>query len=189
MEKSVRNQPFIYENNTELKFKKQIRPGLSKSDIFGLLQNDRRRHVLEILQNGNGQSLRAISEKIATIESDNENDKAKSSVRKSIYVSLLQTHIPKMEKMGIITHNREKDIIELTSRAQDLNMYLETVKKGDIPWSHFYMGLGIFALAGNAAVEINAINWISGSQWAFFVGILLLLSSIAHVTHTVKLED
>ena len=78
---------------------------LSKSDIFGILQNDRRRYVLEILRSKGNQSVRSLSEEIARLESGE--DDPKSTLRKSVYVSLLQTHIPKMESLGVINYNRE----------------------------------------------------------------------------------
>jgi hypothetical protein len=59
--------------------------------------------------------------------------KPKSSVRKSIYVSLLQTSIPKMESLEIINYDREHDTIELLPAARKFDIYMETVKKGDIP--------------------------------------------------------
>lgn len=111
----------------------QTQPQLSKSDIFGVLQNDRRRYVLEFLRTQGSQSVRSLSEEIARVESQTE--EPKSNVRKSIYVSLLQTHIPKMESRGIITYNREQDIVELLPASRDFDVYMETVKKGDIPWN------------------------------------------------------
>ena len=122
--------------NSQVNVLKQ--PQLSKSDIFGVLQNDRRRHVLEILHSKGSQSVRSLSEEIARLES--KTDEPKTNVRKSIYISLLQTHIPKMENLNVITYDREKDTVKLLPTAQNFDIYMETVKKGDIPWSHFYFG-------------------------------------------------
>lgn len=160
---------------------------MSKSDIFGVLQNDRRRNLLKVLRENNGQDLRTISEALARIESDAK--QPVSNLRKSIYASLLQTHIPKMEKMGIITYDKEKDNVELTQMADDFDMYLETVEKGNIPWCHYYLGLGIFTIVGSSAVAIDLIDWVTGPQWSFFVGTMLLISSFVHVAHTIKLGD
>lgn len=159
---------------------------LSKSDIFRVLQNDRRRCVLEILRSQGRQSVRSLSEEIARIESQAE--EPKRNVRKSIYISLLQTHIPKMESLGIITYNREQDTVELLPASQSFDIYLETVKDGDIPWSHFYLGLSILAFISSLIIFIGVINWISSYKWMFFTNGLFMVASIAYRRHSRKLE-
>lgn len=164
----------------------QTQMQLSKSDIFGVLQNDRRRCVLEILRIKGSQSVRSLSEEIARMES--ETDKPKSSVRKSIYVSLLQTHIPKMESLGIVAYNREQDIVELLPASRDFDIYMETVKKGDIPWSQFYLGLSMLAILGSLTIFAGLSKWVSSSQWMIFTNGILMVASITHMCHVRKLE-
>jgi len=159
-------------------------PHLSKSDIFGVLQNDRRRCVLEILRSKGSQSVRSLSEEIARLESETE--EPKSSVRKSIYVSLLQTHIPKMESLEIIRYDREKDIVELLPAAQSFSVYMETVKKGDIPWSQFYFGLSMLSLLGSIIIFSGIIKWISSSHWMLLTSATFLTASVSHVFHLRK---
>ncbi|MDY0129511.1 MAG: hypothetical protein RBR63_04935 [Methanosarcina vacuolata] len=165
----------------------QTQPQLSKSDIFGVLQNDRRRYVLEFLRTQGSQSVRSLSEEIARVESQTE--EPKSNVRKSIYVSLLQTHIPKMESLGIITYNREQDIVELLPASRDFDVYMETVKKGDIPWNQFYLGLSTLAVVGSITIFAGLIQWISSLQWMLFTSITFFVSSAVHLRHVHKLED
>lgn len=160
---------------------------LSKSDIFGILQNDRRRCVLEILRNKGGQSVRSLSEEIARLEAGTE--EPKSSVRKSIYVSLIQTHIPKMENLGVVIYDREKDSVELLPASRDFDVYMETVKKGDIPWSQYYLGVSILAIIGSLIIFAGFIEWISSSQWMLFVSSIFLASSIAHLRHIHRFEE
>lgn len=159
---------------------------LSKGDIFSVLQNDRRRHFLEILNANGGSSLRSISEEIAQMESGTTAPASK--VRKSIYVSLLQTHLPKMEQMGIVKYDREADRVELMPGADNFSVYLETVEKGNIPWSHYYVGLSIVALFGSLPVFLGFFDWFSSIQWLFFVDMLFLISSVAHLTHMEKIR-
>jgi hypothetical protein len=163
----------------------KTQPQLSKSDIFGVLQNDRRRLVLELLRTQGSQSLRSLSEEIVRIESQNE--EPKRNVRKSIYVSLLQTHIPKMESLGIVAYNQEQDIVELLPASQDFDIYLETVNKGDIPWSQFYLGLSIFATVSSILIFAGLIKWIPSSKWMLFTNVLFIAASIAHMYQVRKL--
>jgi hypothetical protein len=160
---------------------------LSKSDIFGILQNDRRRYVLEILRSKGNQSVRSLSEEIARLES--KTNEPKTSVRKSIYISLLQTHIPKMESLNVITYDRDNDTVKLLPAVQNFDIYMETVKKGDIPWSHFYFGLSVLAAVGSVTIFSGLIEWISSSQWMLLISLIFLASSIAHLRHFRKLEE
>jgi len=84
--------------------------------------------MLELLRNQGSQSVRSLSEEIARIESQNE--EPKENVRKSIHVSLLQTHIPKMESLGIVAFDKEQGMVELLPASQDFDIYMENVKKG-----------------------------------------------------------
>ena len=165
----------------------QTQSQLSKSDIFGVLQNDRRRCVLEILHSKGSQSVRSLSEEIARLESGTEDPK--SNVRKSIYVSLLQTHIPKMESLGVVTYNREQDLVELLPTSHDFDIYMETVKKGDIPWSQFYIGLSALAVVGSVTIYAGLFEWVSSSQWMLVTSGLFMTSSVAHMRHIHKLEE
>lgn len=158
---------------------------LSKSDIFGVLQNDRRRCVIEILREQGNQSVRFLSEEIARLESGEE--EPKSTIRKSIYVSLLQTHIPKMESLGVINYNRENDFVELLPAAHSFDVYMETVPKGDIPWSQFYVGLSALAVVGSVTIYFGLFDWVTSKTWMLFTSSLFMVSSLAHMRHVRKL--
>jgi hypothetical protein len=160
---------------------------LSKSDIFGVLQNDRRRCILELLYKQEKLSIRSLSEEIARMESGAE--EPNSSIRKSIYISLLQTHIPKMESLNLIIYSREKDSVELLPAARDFDFYIETVKKGDIPWSQFYLGLSTLAVVGSFAILTELVKWITSYQWMLFISIIFLASSLAHMHQVCKRKE
>jgi len=64
---------------------------------------------------------------------------------------------------------------------------METVDKGDIPWSQFYVGLSVVALGGSITIASGIFEWISSSQWMLFTSGLFMFSSIAHMRHVRKL--
>jgi len=169
----------VVNNDSEALLEIEQKPAINQSEIFSVLQNERRRMMLEILHKDGPKSLRDISETIARIESDS--NEPVSNVRKSIYVSMLQTHVPKMENMGIIAYNRDSDRLELTPAAEGVTLYLETVKKGDIPWSHFYLGFSIVAVMGTISIAFNFVKWIYSIYWLVFTNVIFLGASIVHV--------
>lgn len=106
-----------------------------------ILGNDRRIFVIEYLQKREGKAdLRDVVEYIAEKEGNTERKH-----RKSIYVSLMQTHIPKMEREGVISY--EHGMIKLIKVPLDVNLYMEVVSKNDISWSTFYIGTSLIFIA------------------------------------------
>lgn len=183
---SITQAHYQKENNTcNPQITVQTQMQLTKNDIFGVLQNDRRRCVLEILRSQGRQSVRSLSDEIARIESQAE--EPKENIRKSIYVSLLQTHIPKMESLGIVAYSKEQDTVELLPASRDFDIYMETVKNGDIPWSQFYLDLSILAVVGSLMIFSGLIKCISSFQWIFFTIGIFMATSIAHMYYVRKL--
>ncbi|WP_456420710.1 DUF7344 domain-containing protein [Thermococcus sp.] len=129
-----------------------------------ILGNSRRMLMIEYLRKSDGSAeLRDMVEYIAESEG-NTNRKH----RKSVYVSLVQTHIPKLEREGVITFRH--GVITLVRVPDDVTVYMETVMKNDISWSSFYIGLSlIFLLTG---VYIGNVHLIGASLVYTFVGLV-----------------
>ena len=105
-----------------------------------ILGNSRRMLMIEYLQRSEGRAeLRDMVEYIA--ESEGNTDRKH---RKSVYVSLIQTHIPKLEREGVVTFRH--GVVTLVRVPEDVTVYMETVKKNDISWSSFYVGLSMIFL-------------------------------------------
>ncbi|NJE42843.1 hypothetical protein [Thermococcus sp. GR6] len=108
-----------------------------------ILGNDRRMLLIEFLQRQGGKAeLRDLVEYIAEKEGDTDRRH-----RKSVYVSLVQTHLPKLERDGVVTFDR--GVITLLKIPDNVTVYMELIKKNDISWSTFYMGASIiFIITG-----------------------------------------
>ncbi|ASJ08442.1 hypothetical protein A3L11_04010 [Thermococcus siculi] len=130
-----------------------------------ILGNDRRMLMIEFLQQKDGHAeLRDMVEFIAEREGDTDRKH-----RKSVYVSLVQTHIPKLEREGVITFDH--GVITLLRIPDDVTVYMEVVNKHDISWSAFYMGTSvIFLIAG----------WYLGSLPLIFAALVYLAISLVH---------
>ena len=96
---------------------------LSEDTIFALLSVERRRELLRILErSGDEAPLADITAKIADREHGIDSNPAK---RKAVYVSLHQTHIPRLEEAGVLEHDVVNRIIRLTGPWKQLYAYLE----------------------------------------------------------------
>ncbi|ASJ17466.1 hypothetical protein A3L04_10500 [Thermococcus chitonophagus] len=85
-----------------------------------ILGNERRIWVIECLKQNHGKAeIGKIVDYIAELEGNNTRRH-----RKSIYVSLVQTHLPKMEREGII--KVERGNVELLKIPQEVERYMKT---------------------------------------------------------------
>ncbi len=133
------------------------------------MQNARRRWLLEYLvSNGGEAELNEVISHILMLEGKDES----SRTRKSVYVSLLQTHLPKLEREQIVKYERSESKIVLINLPDDVKMYFETVGKWDIPWSKYYFFLSIVALF----FSIYSFSIIGTAVSATF-----LTSSLVHI--------
>ena len=118
---------------------------LQPADIHDVLRNDRRRLVLERLrETGTEQSVRDLAEHIASLESGES--PPPRNVRQSVYVSLHQTHLPKLDELGIVTYDSNVKEVSLAGNADEVAVYMEIVPKYAISWAEFYFGLGLLGI-------------------------------------------
>ncbi|RLM57291.1 hypothetical protein DVK02_05815 [Halobellus sp. Atlit-31R] len=133
----------------------ESKPGgtdLAASEIHDVLRNDRRRLVLERLRTGEGiETVAELSEHIGGVEA--EESPPPRNVRQSVYVSLHQTHLPKLDTLGIVEYDPDAKTVTLSENAADVGVYMEVVPQYGISWAEYYFGLGVLgALTQIAAV-------------------------------------
>ncbi|TQQ79328.1 hypothetical protein EGH24_11905 [Halonotius terrestris] len=123
---------------------------LPLDQVFGVLKNQRRRRVLRMLQDADGQlSLSDLAEQIAAWENDKPIKQITSGERKRVYVGLYQCHLPKMDGMGVINFNKPRGTIELGDNMEIMYRYLDTADEPDEPeWHRYSMGLSLVGVAG-----------------------------------------
>jgi hypothetical protein len=131
---------------------------LDDDEIYHLLQNERRRSVLEYLRDREGPvQMRDIAEQVAAWEHDTTVQALMSDQRQRVYIALYQAHLPKLEKKGIIDYNQSRGIVEKKPAAQKLFAHLkqptdddesaDTADESDHPWGTYYLGVsGVSAL-------------------------------------------
>jgi len=153
---------------------------LSETTIHSLLQNERRRYVLEYLREHEQQTcLRDVVEWIAAIEAD-ESPSA-TNVRNSVYVSLHQTHLPTLDEAGIIDYDKSRKTIVLREESRDLVVYMEVMTNYGITWAAYYLGLAVLVLlvVVAAASGVPGVTWLDPGGWAIG-GLALVLASGAY---------
>jgi len=142
----------------------------SLDTVFDILSNPRRRFVLHYLeQREEPVGLNELAAEIAARENDVPVDELTSQQRKRAYVSLYQTHVPKLEEVGVVTYDSESGEVALTDRADEIGEHLER-SDSDVSWQRWYL---LVAVAGIVAIGLTPIAG-GGTEDQFRVGLLVL---------------
>lgn len=160
-----------------------------QEEIFEVLSNERRRYVLAYLkQHENGEvDFGTLVTNVAALENDTSVEQVTSSDRKSVYVGLRQSHLPKMDDYGLVEYDSDRGTIELTEAAEHARMYLEYVPENDIPWCYHYLGLS--ALFGvMAALRWFELPLFGEVGWIVLALLAPIVFGISAVVHTVYMH-
>ena len=114
---------------------------LSLDDIYHLLQTKRRRDVLRYLRDAEEPvRIRELAEQIAAWEAETAVDKLNSSQRQRVYISLYQSHLPKLDNHGIVDYDKDRGRVEATPLTPQLDSYLERAGEPEPPdrWPRRY---------------------------------------------------
>jgi hypothetical protein len=95
-------------------------------DVFHILQNQRRRRVLEYLRDVDDDTvvMADIAEQVAAWEHDVTVDALTSTQRQRVYIALYQRHLPKLDDMDVIDYNQSRGLVKPKERAQWIADYL-----------------------------------------------------------------
>lgn len=153
----------------------------SRDDVFTILSNRRRRYALHACKCAETPiELSDLAEQVAAWEYEKDRQELQSDERRRVYTAMQQTHLPTMEKAGVIEY--EDQTIELTERAEDLDIYMDVVPGNSIPWGEYYLGLsGVSAaLIASAWMGVYPVS-VPDLAWAGLIVTAFLLSALFHV--------
>ncbi|MFO7926669.1 MAG: DUF7344 domain-containing protein [Halobacteriota archaeon] len=127
---------------------------LDEAMIHDVLRNDRRRLVIETLREGEGtEAVSDLADIVATRESGD--DPPRKNKRQSVYVSLHQTHLPKLDTLDIVEYDPDRGRVRLLNRVEEVEVYMEVVPEYGLSWGEFYFGWGLLGLLTVIAVWIG----------------------------------
>lgn len=158
---------------------------LSKDDTFHILQNERRRRVLQYLSDTESAvDMRDIAEQVAAWEHDTTVQQLTSDQRQRVYIALYQSHLPKLADFGLITYNRSRGVVERTPLADQIAWYLDeenaaeerTDSRDD--WVRYYVGVTVLSLLLIGAVWLGVVPSALFSNVGLAVMITLLYAIV-----------
>ena len=162
---------------------------LTRDQIFEVLSNERRRLILFYLNQqdeGKQVSFRELVDQVAAWENGTTVDELRSSERKCVYSALRQSHLPKLQKLGVIEFDHLRGEVILTDAAEDIEVYLEYVPGNDITWSQVYVGLSAIAatLVALHWAAVGPFGALDGIVLAGFIVTTFVTASVVHLVRT-----
>lgn len=166
-----------------------LRPGpspqtdVSEDELFELLSSRRRRYVIHALQRAEQHlEIGTLSERVAAWEWEQSAEDVSHDQRKSVYTSLQQHHLPKMDEVGVVEYDKDRGTIEPTDTLDEVRLYLEVVQGGEMPWSEFYLGYGALSVVVLLTVSLNVYPMVMLSElaWLGLLSLGLLAAALAH---------
>lgn len=155
---------------------------IDEEAAFDILSNRRRRFVLHALESEGQADLGHLAERIAAWEDGTEADQVTSRSRKSVYTSLQQCHLPKMDDADIVDYDRRAGVVEPTEAAEQLDVYLEILQGHEIPWHGYYLGLSAIGASLLLALFVDAppFTLLPDLAWVAFLVAAMVVSAVAH---------
>ena len=154
----------------------------SSEALYGLLADRRRRYALHyLMQRGEPVTLRELAEQVAAWENEKPVDALGSQERKRVYIALYQSHLPSMDREGVVEYDADRGEVALAPAFADVDIYLEAVPRNDVPWSVYYLGLAAAnaLLLGLAFLEVAPFDRLPDLAWGVVVLVTFAGSALA----------
>lgn len=145
---------------------------ISSDVVYGLLADKRRRYTIHHMKQVEGPvSVGDLAERVAAWENGKTIDEITSKERKRVYISLYQSHLPTLDKEGVVDYDEERRVVSLSPSMVGREIYLEVVPKGSLPWSLFNVGL---VLANSvvlllAWLDVYPFDLLADIAWAALI--------------------
>jgi hypothetical protein len=143
-------------------------------EIFDALCSSRRLYVLQYLREAGGEaSLGALVDAVAAMEYGKRPEELDRDERRRIYISLYQTHLPKLGDRGLVRWDDEDTV---TLLVED---YLPVDRDAGERWYRYYLGMSV-GWAVVAVLSVVDLGWFAAlgslTVGGGFVGSTFLLS-------------
>lgn len=126
---------------------------LTEDDVFEVMSNRRRRYAFHYLKREAREVFVVeLAEQIAAWETDKPVEQLDASEKNRVKTALRQHHLPRMADRAFLEYDAGRGTVELSEAAAELDVYLDVVPGGDVPWAPVYLGVG---LAGSLAVAVT----------------------------------
>lgn len=168
---------------------------LSKDELFRILSNSRRRYIIYYLhEEGDEMSLKELAARIAAVENGTAVEDVTDEERQRVYISLYQTHLPKLEEADIVSYDDEERMVELTPKTEQEGFFWMREEESSRSWAAYYAVLGavgwLFIAARELAVPVFAsLPWFAIAAFISTAILVLVVAQYLSETQTDESAD
>lgn len=157
-------------------------PETLSNDIRETTKNIRRRYALYyVTQVGGDVDFEDLVDRIASWETGLPPSEVDASTRKSVYNSLYQTHLPKLEERGLITFNRETKTVSVTHRTEEITLVFRQEAPLLDRWSAVYLIVSGIGLAWFCLWFLNLLSLLYLVHGYLLLLILLMVIVLVRI--------
>jgi hypothetical protein len=122
-----------------------------------------------------------LAKHVAAWEYDIDPEDLDDQQQKRVYVSLYQTHVPKLADIGIVNYDSETRMVELTDKATQVEEFVDPASD-DRPWQWYYLGLSAlsFLALALAAFDIPPLGGVPDIVIGVSVGVAFAALAVVH---------
>ena len=158
---------------------------LSRDELFALLSSARRRYVLQYLSRSGGTAdFEELTLSVAAWENEAEPEEIDETDRKRVYVSLYQTHLPRLEDNGVVEFDQDAGVISAGPHAREVARFIrEDDDDADAPSRPLLYGaLGVVGLA----VTVTDVGPFAGVPDVAVGAVLILALLVLATVHYLR---
>lgn len=101
---------------------------LPADELFHVLQTFRRREAIRYLLGESGPvKMPAVAEHVAAVEHETTVAELTSEQRQRVYIPLYQSHLPKLDELGVIEYDKPRGIVRPTEDLECFRPYLDSL--------------------------------------------------------------
>jgi hypothetical protein len=156
---------------------------LDEDEAFELLSSSRRRLALaELRAAGGSLALGRLAERVAGQQEGVDPDRVDPDTRKSVYTSLQQFHLPRLDEAGVVEFDADRGEVSATATASRLDACAATVRGDEVPWYGYYAGLTAVGGGVAAALWVDAFPFalLPDPAWLTALVAALVVAAGAH---------
>jgi len=152
----------------------------TEQEVFDVLSNRRRRYALYALLNDGETTIGSLADRIAAWENDCAVADVTPAERKRVYTALQQSHVPKLERLGLVDFDADSGRISPTDVTADVDAYLDVVDEPRQSWTRFCVGVSALSVGLAAAVWLNLplVGAVDPRLWLTLVAGLVTTATV-----------
>lgn len=167
---------------------------LTLDPIFFTLSNSRRRGIIYCLKRADDPlDVSRLTTLVAAMENGVSPEAVTYSQRKRVYTSIHQSHLPKMDSLGIVDFDQRAGTVESANGLSEIEGYLEISPRSRLSWTDLYFGVGALSL-GAALLgwfDVFPFGLVPGIAYLIAFATVLVTISVVHriLSRTKAAED